>query len=67
MKFILFLLAYVIVTVSAGLGGTVSDFMSTFKDATKDHVSSGVIEHLHARLWPIDADFGNMGSKLDKY
>jgi len=41
MKFILFLIASAIVSVAfAGIGDSVSDFVSTFKDATKDHVSN---------------------------
>ena len=53
MKFILFLLTCVVVTVSAGLGDSVSDFVSNFKDATKDHVSE---RHCH-----LHGDCGSLG------
>ena len=49
MKFILFLIACVVVTVSAGFGDSVSDMVNSFKDATKDHVSGFVTQSLEYR------------------
>ena len=44
MKFVLFLIACVVVAVSAGFGDSVSDMVTSFKDATKDHVSRFVTQ-----------------------